>query len=137
MLQSSLKAYLYVNQTTIRSHKILRTKGRDTMKEYLEFSTAECGSIIIEGDDLRSEGGVELAAGGGRIVRKMEKSFEDTVDGIRTAAELLASKLSDLSETPDEVQIEFGIGMNGKAGAVIVAADIGANFKVTLKWRKQ
>ena len=37
--------------------------------------------------------------------------------------------------TPDEIDLEFGIKFNAKAGAVFASVDSEATFKVSLKWK--
>ena len=37
---------------------------------------------------------------------------------------------------PDEVQVEFGIVLSAEAGAVLAAASAGANYKVTMTWKR-
>jgi len=37
---------------------------------------------------------------------------------------------------PDEVQVEFGIVLNAEAGAILASASAGANYKVTMTWKR-
>ncbi len=37
---------------------------------------------------------------------------------------------------PDEVQVEFGLILRAEAGAVLAAASAGANYKVTMTWKR-
>jgi hypothetical protein len=53
------------------------------------------------------------------LVSKLQKSIADSP-----------------GEPPDQVQIEFGLILNAQAGAVLAAASAGANYKVTLTWKK-
>jgi Trypsin-co-occurring domain 1 len=49
----------------------------------------------------------------------------------------LVSKLRGIADSPDEVQVEFGLSLSAQAGVVLMAgASAGANYKVTLKWTK-
>ncbi len=106
------------------------------MKQYIEFPVAKGGRVVIETEDQGVEQGIEPAARGGGLIKRAEKTFDDAVDNIRTTAEVLVAKLSDLAEVPDEIQVEFGVKMNGKVGAVIASGDVEANFKTTLKWKR-
>ena len=40
-------------------------------------------------------------------------------------------------ESPDEVQVEFGLLLSAEAGAVLAAASATANYKVTMTWKRQ
>ena len=48
----------------------------------------------------------------------------------------MIERLRGIADSPDEVQVEFGLTLNAQAGAVLAAASAGANYKVTLKWKK-
>jgi Trypsin-co-occurring domain 1 len=37
---------------------------------------------------------------------------------------------------PDEVQVELGIILNAEAGAILASASAGANYKVTMTWKR-
>jgi hypothetical protein len=37
---------------------------------------------------------------------------------------------------PKVFRVEFGMSLNADAGAVLAAASAGANYKVTMKWKK-
>jgi hypothetical protein len=49
----------------------------------------------------------------------------------------LIGRLRSIADSPDEVQVEFGLTLSASAGAILVAgASAGANYKITLKWKK-
>jgi len=71
------------------------------------------------------------------VVERAQTSFEDALDKAQPIASGLISRMHSLSESPDEVQVEFGLSLSANAGAVLVAgASAGAHYKVTLKWNK-
>lgn len=62
--------------------------------------------------------------------------FSEAIRRIRPAAEEMIDQLKDLAQQPDEVEIEFGIKLSGKVGALIAATSSEANFNVRLNWKK-
>ena len=74
-------------------------------------------------------------------------SRASTKDGVHTAAERLQNALSTIKPAaqavaaqlrelgPDELEIEFGIRLNGKAGAVIASSEAEGHFQVKLVWK--
>jgi NTP-dependent ternary system trypsin peptidase co-occuring protein len=47
-------------------------------------------------------------------------------------AKVLRDQLRELR--PDEVEVEFGLSLVGKVGAVIASSELEAHMKVTLRW---
>ena len=110
------------------------------MKRLVEFPSESGEPIMVEVEDL------ELAGGGGTtrrglspsgVVDRAQTSFEDALERAQPMASGLVSKLRSIADSPDEVQVEFGLSLSANVGAVLVAgASAGANYKVTLKWTK-
>ena len=94
------------------------------IKEYkLENGTIISINAVVEGSEIN------------RVSKKEEKikSFEDSISVIKPVSEALLATLKDLN-TPDEIQLEFGITLGTKAGVIFVSADAEASFKVSIKW---
>jgi hypothetical protein len=92
---------------------------------------------MVEVEDLETQGGTRRGLSTSAVVERAQTSFEDALDKAQPIASALIDKLRSISESPDEVQVEFGLGLSGSAGAVLVAGvSAGANYKVTLKWKK-
>ncbi len=71
------------------------------------------------------------------VVERAQTSFEDALEKAQPIASGLIGSLRNIADSPDEVQIEFGLSLSANAGTVLVAGvSAGANYKVTLKWNK-
>src|SRR5215211_1473831 len=74
------------------------------------------------------------------VVERAQTSFEDAIEKARPMATGLVGKLRAIGDSagspPDEVQVEFGIVLNAEAGAVLASASAGANYKVTMTWKR-
>ncbi len=55
------------------------------------------------------------------------------VKKIQPVANTLFGALSELN-TPQEINLEFGIKLGGKTGIVFASAETECNFKIGLKW---
>jgi len=110
------------------------------MKRLVEFPSESGEPIMVEVEDLELAGGSGTTRRGlspSRVVDRAQTSFEDALERAQPMASGLVSKLRSIADSPDEVQVEFGLSLNAQAGAVLVAgASAGANYKVTLKWTK-
>ena len=74
------------------------------------------------------------------VVERAQTSFEDALEKARPMATSLVGKLRAIGDAagnpPDEVQVEFGLILSAEAGAVLAAASAGANYKVTMTWKR-
>jgi hypothetical protein len=106
------------------------------MKRLIEYPLQDGGTLLIEVDEPDS-GGVSRAARFGDVSEKAQQTFETAIERVRPAAAVIIAKLSDLAQSPEQIQVEFGLKLSAKAGAFIAAAETEANFKITLTWRRK
>lgn len=104
------------------------------MKRLVEYPLKEGGSILVQVDEPEPEGIVRVAREG--EIAKASQTFEESIERIRPVAASLIAKMRNISDPPDEVSIDFGLNMSAKAGAFIAEMGTEANFKVSLKWKK-
>ena len=71
------------------------------------------------------------------VVKKASQTFQSALDKIRPAASIIITKLRDLTDPPDEIEVEFGLTLNAEAGAVVALAGAEANYTVTLTWKRE
>lgn len=108
------------------------------MKKIVGYPLETGGSILIEIEEIEPESAISRSGRGERgVSEKAAITFEDALDKVKPAASTILKKFRDLSDIPNEVQVEFGLKMNASAGAVISSGGIEANFKVSLKWIKE
>lgn len=102
-------------------------------KQLVEFELEDGSSIVME--TSRDEGGFQRIARGGDedAPAKAEKKFKDIASTIGPAAQVILNTLKEIN-TPEEIQLEFGLVFSAKTGVIIASADTEVNFKVTVKW---
>ena len=106
------------------------------MKQLVEFPLEDGSTILVEVESPEG-GGMVPAARGGETVVKAQETFEAALDKVHPAASAIIAKLRDLHDPPDEIGVEFGLKMSAEAGAFVAAAGVEANYKVTLKWKRE
>jgi hypothetical protein len=107
------------------------------MKQLFEFPLEHHGSsITVEIEEAGTEQGVDRAGLGDQVIKRATQSFEAALDKMKPVVNAVMSKLQELTSSMDEVGLEFGLKMSAKAGIVLAAGDVEANFKVSLKWKK-
>jgi len=101
------------------------------MKQLVEFTLPNGNPFYAEVEtDLAGEVAVAAAEG---AIAKAEGRFNDGIDRLKEAANYVLNSFKELN-SPQEIALEFGVKLSGKAGAVFASAETEANFKVSLKW---
>lgn len=103
------------------------------VKRLIEYPLKDGSSVMVEVDEP-AEGGVERAARPGEMIEKAKQDFETVLERIKPIAAAVITALRDLSESPNEIGVEFGVKLSVAAGVVLASAGAEANYKVTLKW---
>ena len=60
--------------------------------------------------------------------------MEQALGTVRPAAEQLMATINKLAVLPKEVEVNFGIKLSGKIGALIASSSAEGHFNVKLKW---
>jgi hypothetical protein len=111
------------------------------MSKFVEFPLNGGGVIVIEAIDEKkagSSGFMRGEPGGGEAADKAQATFEASFEQIRQSAEAIIAKLSDLSQKPDEVELNFGLRVSAELGQLVVAkAGSDSNYGITLRWRSE
>ncbi len=109
------------------------------MSKYVEFPLEGGGSILIEAADepARASAGFLRDGENHGSADKAQVSFDASVEAVRRSADLLVTKLRDLSTPPDELQVNFNLKASGEMGGLTVGkSGADANYTVMLKWQK-
>lgn len=110
------------------------------MRRLVEFPSETGEPILVEVEDVGLAGGTRRGLSTSAVLERAQTSFEDALDKARPMASSLVGKLHAIGDAagnpPDEVQVEFGIVLNAEAGAILAAASAGANYKVTMSWKR-
>jgi hypothetical protein len=105
------------------------------VKRIVEFPLDGGGSVFIESDEPELAGTVRVGRADG-VPEKAKQTFEQSLETVRTVAGALLAKVDELSDRPDELEIEFGIKLSGEIGAILASAKAEANYAVTMTWRR-
>ena len=108
------------------------------MKRLVEFPTEDGGFILVEvDDDLRFGSGPTLRGGpASMVIEKAQITYEAALDKIKGAAEVIITKMRALSDSPDEISVEFGIKLSADIGAILASTSAEAQFTLQLTWKR-
>jgi hypothetical protein len=106
----------------------------------VEFPLEDGGTVVVEVSGAGSADG-DVRRGWGdrdvRVVEQAQQSFERAVQRVQPAVHGLLQQLRSLAETPDQVQVEFGLQLSAEVGAFVAGASSSGNFKVLLTWNRR
>jgi hypothetical protein len=104
------------------------------MRRLLQYELPDGGYVVVEAEDF---GTAPIPAGAEQGVERLKVSFQRALDVIKPVTDILAEKVRQLANQPDEVSIEFGVKLTAKAGAIIAVAGTEANFTVKCSWKSR
>jgi hypothetical protein len=106
------------------------------MVQLVEFPLQDGGSVLVQVDDGHAG---EVTRGWGdreRVVEHAQQSFEQAVSRVQPAIHGLLTQLRALAETPEQIQVEFGLQLSAEVGAFVAGASTTGNFKVSMTWHR-
>jgi len=105
------------------------------MSRYVEFTLPDGSTVIIESDEPETE--PVKATRGGDIAERARETFEQAAESARKAALVILDKVRGLHDSPDEIEITFGLKASGELGNLVVAkSGVEASYSVKLTWKK-
>ena len=102
------------------------------MQEAVEFALADGTTVAVAANAERSGSGT---VGFQDRLETAEKTLRLARAPITSAAAEVIDSFRHLAQRPEEVEVSFGVQLDGKLGGVIAGAGAGAHLDVTLRWR--
>ncbi|MFQ5856207.1 MAG: CU044_2847 family protein [Anaerolineae bacterium] len=112
------------------------------MTQYIEFPTADGGTILVEVESEEQAQGLVKAGLGEKVqegIIKVQDTFEATMmETVRRNAEAFIRTMQTISDPPAEAEITFGVKAAGEAGYSAIAKASGeSTYTVTLTWKHE
>ena len=99
-----------------------------------EYQNEKGETILVQAEEVRSNtrGGRDTEES---TIKRVQVRFEEALGTVKAAASALKNVVDEVK--PDEFSVEFNLKAEGKAGFfAICQAATGAEFKITLTWKK-
>ena len=104
-------------------------------RDLIELKLADGTPVYVETTgDFPAGRGPQRVSRGQSGAQEADTRFEEAVARIRPAAQALLDSLKELN-TPEQINLEFGIKFNAKAGVIFASVDSEAVFKVAITWK--
>ncbi|MGH3246695.1 MAG: CU044_2847 family protein [Trebonia sp.] len=100
------------------------------MPDAIEFTLDNGATVAVAA--ARREGTTPVGAKD-RLVAA-QKTLREALVPVTAAAAQVMDEFRNLAHRPDEVEITFGVTLDGGIGGIIASASAGAHLEVTLRW---
>ncbi|MFE2941506.1 CU044_2847 family protein [Streptomyces sp. NPDC059255] len=93
-------------------------------------------TVLLEilGDGADGADGPVKAGRLGDLVDELPIGLRAVLQPVTTASRTILEQLRQVQ--PDELEVEFGVNLAGRAGAVITSTEASCHLKVRLQWNK-
>jgi NTP-dependent ternary system trypsin peptidase co-occuring protein len=105
------------------------------LRKLVEFKLEDGGSVYVEAEAPAGE--ITRGMRQGELAAEASKTLEAALASVQPAAVAIVERLRGLADTPDEIQVGFGIQLSAEFGAFVAKASGDANFSVTLHWKRE
>jgi Trypsin-co-occurring domain 1 len=93
------------------------------------------GAVLVEVDEV-VDGPVVRGRGGPAALPPVSEPLEHVLAGLGPVTRALLSQLRVLTDSPDEIEVEFSVKLTAEARIVITRAGGEANFRIALKYSR-
>ena len=107
------------------------------MEKLLELTTSSGSSLFVEVKEAAPTTAMRGGIDGDRSIFTDTKKLENALAPLKDFSNDMINSLKQLIHAPDETVIEMGLKFSAKAGLIITSIDSEANFKISLKWKKE
>ncbi|MFG2863810.1 CU044_2847 family protein [Streptomyces sioyaensis] len=101
------------------------------MPDAIAFTLSD-GTVVLVAPPARSGTG---AVGLSDRLQAAQQGFREALAPVTTAAAEAIDGFRNLVHRPDEVEVSFGVALDGKLGGVLASGNAGAHLDVTLRWK--
>lgn len=105
------------------------------MRRMMRFPLSGGGFVVVEVDE--DDSGVVRAGSPADTVSDAAASLAEVLAPIRDAADETLRVLRGMSDTPDRIEVGFGVLLTTEANAIIAKAGAQGHLAVTVTWLRQ
>lgn len=104
------------------------------MTQLVRFDVGDGESILVEVENVESEGLKPIAKSPNDIAANAKKTFSDALKNLDPMVKGIKQRLDSLTDPADEVEVKFSVKLSGEVGAVVTKVGGEATYEITLKW---
>ena len=103
-------------------------------KQLVEFQLEGDKSILVEVAEVEGSGIKPVSRKTGELASKAKQSFDEAIANLEPMISSIRKKIDDMNRPAEEVEVKFGVKLNGETSAVIATLGAEINYEITLKW---
>jgi len=107
------------------------------MTKLVKFDVGEGQTVLVEVDEVQADGVKPISKSPGELAARARQTLSDALDGLAPMIRTVKSRLSDMTDPADEVEVKFSVKLSGEIDAVVTKVGGEANYEITLKWTNQ
>jgi hypothetical protein len=101
------------------------------MVDAIEFTLDDGTTVAVASPPRAGSGAVGLSD----RLEAAEKTLREALVPVTAAAAQVIDGFRAMARRPEEIEVSFGVTLDGRLGGVIASANAGAHLDVTLRWR--
>lgn len=105
------------------------------MTKLVEFDLGNGETVLIEVEEVKSDGIKPVAKLPGEIAAKARQTLSQALDEIAPMVRTLKNRLNAVTDPEDEIEVKFGVKLSGEVGGVVTKVGGEATYEITLKWK--
>lgn len=105
------------------------------MAKLVEFNVGEDDTILVEVEDVESDGIKPASKRPGEMAIKAGKSISEALSSVGPMIKDIKHRLDEATEPADEVEVKFSVKLSGEVDAVLTRVGGEATYEITLKWQ--
>ena len=103
-------------------------------KQLVEFKLNGDQTILVEVSEIEDSGIEPVSRKTGDLAAKAKKTFDEAISNLEPMISSIKDKIDAMNQPADEVEVKFGIKLNGETSAVVATIGGEVNYEITLKW---
>ncbi len=106
-------------------------------KELVEFTVEGDQKIFVEIEKSPVGGLREVSRGRNETAAKAQKTFEEAMENLQPMIQVIKSKLDNMTQPAEEVEVKFGVKLSSEVGAILASVGGEVTYEITLKWNNK
>jgi hypothetical protein len=113
------------------------------MTRYVEYRTTDGGTIMVEVEEEKEPVETAIVNAGitdkavERVVQARDTFEGAMMDAVRRNAQAFIETMDELSKSPDEAELIFGLKATAEGDAAVVKIGAEATYGVKLTWKRE
>ncbi len=106
-------------------------------KELVEFTIEGNQKIFVEIEQSPVGGLKPISRDRHEIAAKAQKTFEEAMDNLQPMIKVIKSRLDNMTQPAEEVEVKFGVKLSSEVGAILASVGGEVTYEITLKWNNK